>query len=143
MEGSCESCKEELSLLMLSLLTERYARPAEEEVPECRDEIERACAFMELHYDEHISLDQICCHAGLSKSTLLRAFSKAKGITPYRYLENIRIGAAKRLLERGTAPADAAALTGFSDQSHFTNYFTAFIGLSPGAYSEIFKKKHK
>lgn len=27
---------------------------------------------------------------------------------------------------------------GFSDQSHFTNYFSRFIGLTPGAYREIF-----
>ncbi|WP_407695749.1 helix-turn-helix domain-containing protein [Sedimentibacter hydroxybenzoicus] len=31
----------------------------------------------------------------------------------------------------------AAFRTGFSDQSHFTNFFTAFIGISPGAYRDI------
>lgn len=31
--------------------------------------------------------------------------------------------------------------TGFSDQSHFTNYFSRFIGLSPGAYRDIFLKR--
>ena len=50
---------------------------------------------MEEHFTERIYLDQICRHAGLSKSTLLRAFTKSKGVTPYCYLENIRIGAAK------------------------------------------------
>lgn len=29
--------------------------------------------------------------------------------------------------------------TGFSDQSHFTNYFSAFIGLAPGAYRNMFQ----
>ena len=28
---------------------------------------------------------------------------------------------------------------GFSDQSHFTNYFSRFIGLAPGIYRDIFK----
>ena len=32
--------------------------------------------------------------------------------------------------------------TGFFDQSHFTNYFSRFIGLSPGAYREIFLDKN-
>lgn len=82
----------------------------------------------------------ICCHAGLSKSTLLRAFTKSKGVTPYCYLENIRIGAAKKLLEQGVAPIEADLQTGFSDQSHFTNYFNRFIGLAPGVYREIFLK---
>ena len=35
-------------------------------------------------------------------------------------------------------PAEAALRTGFSDQRHFTNFFTRFIGLSPGTYREIF-----
>lgn len=140
MNGSLEFGKEESLLFMLSLLIQRYGQPFEECIPECREEIEQACAFMEEHFTERIYLDQICCHAGLSKSTLLRAFPKSKGVTPYCYLENIRIGAAKKLLEQGVAPIEAALQTGFSDQSHFTNYFNRFIGLDPGVYREIFLK---
>lgn len=141
MERSQEFDKEERLLLCLSLLLQRYGQPFEPCVPECRDEIERACTFMEQNYAGRICLDQICRCAGLSRSTLLRAFAKAKGVTPYRYLENIRIGAAKNLLEQGAAPVEAAMRTGFSDQSHFTNYFSRFIGLSPGAYRDIFLKR--
>ena len=141
MKGSCEFGKEENLLLFLSLLIQRYGQPFESCIPECRDEIERACAFMEQHYTERIYLDQICRHVGLSKSTLLRAFTKSKGVTPYSYLENIRIGQAKKLLEQGVAPINAALSTGFSDQSHFTNYFNRFIGLAPGVYREIFLDK--
>lgn len=96
---------------------------------------------MEEHFADRIYLDQICRHAGLSKSTLLRAFTKVKGVTPYSYLENIRIGKAKKLLEQGVPPIDAAMQTGFSDQSHFTNYFNRFIGLAPGLYRDIFLEK--
>ena len=138
MKGSCEFGKEESLLLLLSLLIQQYGQPFENCVPECRDEIERACAFMEQHYAERIYLDQICRHAGLGKSALLRAFTKAKGVTPYSYLENIRIGKAQKLLEQGMPPIEAALQTGFSDQSHFTNYFNRFIGLAPGVYREIF-----
>lgn len=138
MNGAGEFGKEETLLLLLSLLIQKYGQTFERCIPECREEIERACAFMEEHYAEHIYLDQICHFVGLSKSTLLRAFTKSKGVTPYRYLENIRIGAAKKLLEQGAAPIEAALQTGFSDQSHFTNYFNQFIGLAPGIYREIF-----
>ena len=97
---------------------------------------------MEHHYAERIYLNQICRCAGLSKSTLLRAFTKSKGVTPYRYLENIRIGKAKKLLEQGVAPIGAALQTGFSAQSHFTNYFSRFIGLAPGVYRDIFSGRN-
>ncbi len=98
---------------------------------------------MEQHYREPLSLEQICRHCGLSRSTLLRAFTRLKGVTPYRYLENIRIGEAKKLLDQGASPLDAALATGFCDQSHFTNYFSRFIGLAPGVYRDIFLKKNE
>lgn len=141
MKGLCDFGKEENLLLLISMLIQRYGQPFENCIPECREEIEKACRFMEQHFAERIYLDQICRYAGLSKSTLLRAFTKSKGVTPYSYLENIRIGEAKKLLEQGFPPIEAALLTGFSDQSHFTNYFNRFIGLSPGVYREIFLAK--
>lgn len=138
MKGSGEFEREENLLLLISLLIQRYGKSFESCISVCREEIEKACVFMEQHYAEHICLEQICHLTGLSKSTLLRAFTKSKGVTPYSYLENIRIGEARKLLEKGASPVEAAMRTGFSDQSHFTNYFSRFIGLSPAAYREIF-----
>lgn len=143
MHGDGDFGKEENLLFLLSVLIQKYGQPFERCIPECRQEIEKACRFMEQYFAERISLDQICCQTGLSKSTLLRAFTKAKGITPYRYLETIRINEAKKLLSSGVSPLDAAIKTGFSDQSHFTNYFSSFIGLAPGVYREIFFEKEK
>ena len=143
MNGNSEFGKEENLLFLLSSLIQNYSQPFESCIPECRQEIEKACMFMEQHFTERIYLDQICRQAGLSKSTLLRAFTKSKGITPYRYLETIRINEAKKLLSNGVSPLDTAIRTGFSDQSHFTNYFTSFIGLAPGVYREIFFEKDK
>lgn len=70
-----------------------------------------------------------------------RAFTRSKGVTPYRYLETIRINEAKKLLSEGFPPVEVAIRTGFSDQSHFTNYFSQFIGLAPGIYREIFSER--
>lgn len=141
MSHSHEFKKEEDLLVMLSLLIKKYGQPFENGIPECREEIEKACLFLQKHYTEQVSLDQICNCASLSKTTLIRAFTKSKGITPYRYLQNIRINEAKKLLEQGISPIEAAIQTGFWDQSHFTNFFNMFIGLSPGAYHDIFLKK--
>lgn len=35
----------------------------------------------------------------------------------------------------------AALGNGFSDQGHFTNYFTSFTGIPPGSYREIYRIK--
>ena len=143
MSGISDFGKEENLLFLISALIQKYGQPFESCIPECPQEIEKACEFMRRHFSEQIYLDQICRYTGLSKSTLLRAFTKSKGITPYRYLETTRINEAKLLLEKGVLPIDAAMQTGFSDQSHFTNYFSSFIGLAPGVYREIFLKKDK
>lgn len=138
MQGTSVLEKEESLFLLLSLLIRRYSRPIST-YNIAQNEIEAVCTFMEQHYAERIDLEQLCRCAGLSKSTLLRAFTRSKGITPYRYLENIRISKAKTLLEQGIPPLTAALQTGFSDQSHFSNYFIRFIGLTPGVYQASFK----
>ena len=143
MNGTSDLEKEESLLFLLSALIQNYGQSFENCISECPKEIEKACEFIRQHFNERIYLDQLCHHTGLSKSTLLRAFTKSKGITPYRYLETIRINKAKTLLENGVQPIEAAIQTGFSDQSHFTNYFNRFIGLSPGVYRNIFSDKNK
>ena len=115
MKGAGEFGKEETLLFLLSYLIQNYGKPFESCIPECRQEIEKACEYMTAHFTERIYLDQICRYAGLSKSTLLRAFTKEKGVTPYRYLETVRINEAKKLLSEGVPPVEAAIRTGFSD----------------------------
>ena len=139
MEGSREFEKEEALLFLVSELIGLYGQPFEKCIPECREEIERVCEYMKKHFEEPVTLEELCEYSNLSKSTLLRAFTKSKGITPYRYLQAVRIDEAKKLLENGVSPMEAGLRTGFSDQSHFSNSFAACIGLSPAAYRRIFK----
>lgn len=94
MSRSREFEKEEAPLLLLSRLFERCAPPFAAPQPP-RGEIDAACAFMQRHFAERITLDRLCRCAHLSKSTLLRAFTREKGVTPYRYLEAVRIGETK------------------------------------------------
>lgn len=114
---------------------------AAETLPDHRQEVEAICAFLRAHCAERIGLDTLCGLAGLSRSTLLRAFIRAKGVTPYRYLENVRVEQARALLRRGVPTLETALRTGFSDQSHFTNYFSSVTGLTPGAYRDTFLGK--
>lgn len=143
-EHTAVSEKEELFLMTFSRLIEEYSERSENEaraVPEHRAETEKACLYMRENFSEHISLDKLCRLTALSRAALVRMFAKEKGISPYRYLENIRLEAAKRFLEQGETPVEAALKTGFSDQSHFTNFFRSYIGLTPKQYGNIFKTR--
>lgn len=103
-------------------------------------EIAMVCDYLDSHYTQNITLNQLTKLTGLSKYHLLRLFTKQKGISPYRYLETVRIGHAKNLLAQGIPPIEVALQTGFSDQSHFTNFFKKLIGLTPKQYMNIFKQ---
>ena len=131
--------KEERFYFLLEQLLRDYAQAVDREpAAEPRAEVRAVCDYLDAHASEQVSLDTLGELAGLSKYHLLRAFTKETGITPYRYLETIRIDRTKALLREGVSPAEAALSAGFSDQSHFTNAFKRFIGLTPGQYRRVF-----
>ena len=66
---------------------------------------------------------------------LVRAFSRAFGMSPHQYLTSRRIDLARRLLLDGMPPARAAAEAGFYDQPHLNRHFRHILGTSPGRYA--------
>lgn len=140
MEQRTDFEKEEIFFFLIEQLIAEYTEPAPENLSTASEEIQKACTFMERNFAELITLDDLSNLSGLNKYTLLRNFTKQRGVTPYQYLETIRIGEAKKLLEKGADPLDAAMQTGFADQSHFTKFFKKLIGLTPKQYGDIFKE---
>lgn len=79
------------------------------------------------------TLTELAVMVGISKFQLLRRFEKTYGLTPYAWLLQQRTELARRHIRRGASLADAAATSGFSDQSHMTRIFTRQFGFTPGA----------
>lgn len=80
------------------------------------------------------------CH--LSHRHFVTAFANTVGDTPYRWRLRYRILHAKRMLARPeNGLAQIALECGFSDQSHFTNTFTRFVGLSPGQWRRMIRMR--
>lgn len=91
------------------------------------------------HIDEHLgedlSLEALAAEAGLSPLYIARAFRVAVGQSPHRYVVERRVEAAKRRLRASDDPiADVALATGFSSQSHLSDWFRRVVGVSPAAY---------
>jgi AraC-like DNA-binding protein len=82
---------------------------------------------------ESPTLTELAVMAGISKFQLLRRFEKAYGLTPYAWLLQQRTERARHLIRSGASLADAAAASGFADQSHMTRVFTRQFGFTPGA----------
>ena len=130
--------KEEFFYFLIEQLITYYTKLATETLTPVNGEIQAACDFMERNYAEVITLKDLSEVSGLNKYTLIRNFTRQRGITPYQYLSTIRINNAKKLLQAGISPLETALQSGFADQSHFTRFFKNFIGLTPKMHQDIF-----
>ena len=85
-------------------------------------------------------LSDLARECGLSLTSFSRAFRKTVGTPPHRWIIQQRIELAKAMLRGGSKSlADIALECGFSDQSHFTRFFTAAVGASPGFWRQTRK----
>ncbi|MEV0025459.1 AraC family transcriptional regulator [Streptomyces atroolivaceus] len=94
----------------------------------------RARAVLEERMDRPPTLEALAAELGTSPFALLRAFKKQYGMPPHTWLTDARVRCARRMLDAGTAPAEAAAAVGFTDQPHLNRHFTRIVGVPPGAY---------
>ena len=137
--GNNKTRKEKFYKIIKKLYDEYNGQILEEEVIPA-EEIKYLCRYMKNNYRQKLTLDELSKITGQNKFTLLRNFNKVHGLTPYQYLETIRIEKARTYLEEGYTPAEVALNTGFSDQSHFTRFFKSFIGFTPKQYQKLFKE---
>lgn len=87
-----------------------------------------------------VSLAAMTQQAKLEERTFLRRFRKATGMTTTEYLQRLRVGRARRMLQTTVDPIDAVAWkVGYSDPSAFRKVFTRIVGLTPGEYRQRFK----
>jgi AraC family transcriptional regulator len=94
--------------------------------------IRRATAFIESSYAEPLSLGAMAKAAGMSRFHFSRLFEADVGVSPYRYLLDVRVSHAAALLRSGRVNVTEAALTvGFNDLGRFARAFRARYGLSP------------
>ncbi|HTP07545.1 MAG TPA: substrate-binding domain-containing protein [Anaerolineae bacterium] len=97
--------------------------------------VRRAMAFIQAHYAEALSREEIAGHIGISADYLTDCFRQEMGITPVTYLNRYRLLKARELLENTDLKITEIALAvGFSESAHFTRTFQREVGVSPRAY---------
>ena len=95
----------------------------------------RLVDFVEENLDCDLSLEAMGTEVGISPLYLPRAFKAAVGQSPHQYVLGRRIERAKELLRNTDSPIVEIALsTGFSSQSHLSNWFLRIVGVSPAVY---------
>lgn len=97
-------------------------------------ELQRARDFLHAQMAYDVSLEELSTFSGVDRFRLTRQFKKAFGQSPHAYLVRLRLRTARALLARGMKPAEVAAQTGFSDQSHLGVWFRRAFRMTPAAY---------
>lgn len=87
--------------------------------------------MIEDRLEDGVSLAELSEAAGLDRFALTRSFRALFGSSPYRYLIQRRLERVCTLVAEGESCAMAAAMCGFSDQSHFLRHFKKTHGMTP------------
>ena len=99
------------------------------------DRMEQIKNYIYRNYKNKLSLDNIAQAVFLSKYHLLHVFKKALGITPYEYIQQLRIDDAKRLLNTTNKTVSEIAFeVGFESISQFNRTFKKISKTSPTQY---------
>lgn len=91
--------------------------------------------WLQLHYAESITVHEMGQIASLSPRTFIRRFQQATGLNPSEYLQHLRIGKARSLMESSSRSVDEIAWqVGYQDTSAFRRIFYKVMGLTPREY---------
>lgn len=124
---------------LFSIITARYisATNAKEDyvITTYRKSLQIAMEYIDEHYTEAITREEICRIAHMSKSSFTYIFRQLTGVTFMEYIHNNRIHLAKQLLEeRKKNLTQIGDLCGFSSLTYFSRVFKKCTGLSPREY---------
>lgn len=90
------------------------------------------------HPGEDHSVSALAERAGLSPRHFARVFHHEVGVPPAEYVEQVRVEAARRLLEIGQeAPKRVASLCGYADANGLRRAFMRRLGVTPADYRRM------
>lgn len=101
--------------------------------------IQKAQHWLEEHYAEPIAIDDVAEIAALGTRTFKRRFKEATGETPLNYLQQLRVEAAKHLLESSREQTSQIIWqVGYEDASSFRRLFKRTAGCTMEQYRKRF-----
>lgn len=103
----------------------------------------RVVEFLDAHLADDLSVEDLSRVAGLSPAHFSSLFRTTFGEPPHQHVIRLRVERARRLLERGADPSEAALAVGFYDQSHLARHMRRLLGITPGTIARTIRSSRK
>ncbi|TQJ92857.1 AraC family transcriptional regulator [Streptomyces sp. SLBN-31] len=100
--------------------------------------VEAAVACMYERFGDPLTVADIAQNAGLGLFDFSRLFKEETGVSPGKFLDAVRIGEAKKLIDATSMSiTEISRAAGYDGLDSFADAFTAGVGLSPGRYRRL------
>ncbi|RAW59148.1 hypothetical protein C4N24_03720 [Faecalibacterium prausnitzii] len=97
--------------------------------------MKEALSFIEQHYSEDISIEDISSFCGLNRSYFSKVFRDTMGESPQGFLLHYRMARAAQLLTESRLPISTiGTMVSYPNQLHFSRAFKNVYGISPRDY---------
>ena len=125
-------CLVEVLVALNRAVAEAAVQPAD---CTCDRVVDQVVEYINDHYNEPLTLDELAERFFISKYHLLRKFDRQVGTTVHRYILQKRLLIAKQLLGSGVAPSEVCQHCGFGDYANFYRAFRTEYGITPRQYA--------
>lgn len=121
--------------VILSLIMKSTAQVEPQPTKTVNDNLERAIAYMYIHFNEPIDLERYAKMCFVSRDRFMHMFKEYTGVSPYHFQLQIRMDRATEMLTYTSSSVSEVALgVGYKDCSYFCRIFKKFTGHSPSFY---------
>jgi AraC family transcriptional regulator of adaptative response/methylated-DNA-[protein]-cysteine methyltransferase len=96
--------------------------------------IEKALNYLEEHFQDQPSLQELADHLNMSPFHFQRVFKRWAGISPKRFIQFLTIDYAKKMLDENRSVLDATYESGLSSPGRLHDLFVTIDGVTPGEF---------
>ncbi len=130
--GSCDRLDVAAYRLLTELVVQgRYSSAVNTD----RNVFMKLSSYLQAHCREDIDFDRLAVRFGMSRSTLFRKWNRLFQVSPARYIQELRLQEARRLLvETGERVCEVARMVGFDNVPYFIQAFRRYFGITPTAF---------
>lgn len=119
-----------------------FAALESEQIPELLEPgeiswLQRGLDYMEIHYADGITVEEVARHAGVGRTYFSKKFHERYGHTPVSHMQQLKLDEARMLLEQTAySLSEIAHSVGYPDLFSFSKAFKKHTGLPPRQYRQ-------